>query len=197
MVNGQKPASELMPHSDEARSILQARAKLLAKQENDKVQNNGSAFIRFKFSDDEDYGIPYQFVQEVLPNTDLAIPPFKPDFVAGVLNWRGSLITIVDLIRFFYPESVTYQQNSHQFIIVIEAAQITLGILVPQIEGTSVYQPNHLAMPLALTKAVKTKYILGLHQAMTALIQVETLVSDLSLEIKKSLYRVGDVHGSH
>ncbi|KTD11985.1 chemotaxis signal transduction protein (cheW domain) [Legionella gratiana] len=198
MIKEQKHASELMPKSEEALKILQARAQQLAKQEMDKTQNNGVSFVRFSLSKEEHYGIPYPYVQEVLHHAVLVKPPFIPHFIAGVINWRGTLITVIDLFQFFHTPPTTHNlEQKNEFIIVVKADNITLGLLTPQIEGSAVYQLNQLTTPLSSINTAKPEYILGLHHAVTAIIHVEALVSSLCLEIKKSLYRRGEVHGNH
>lgn len=195
-IKEQKHASELMPKSEEALCILQARAKQLAQQEVDKTQNNGIAFVHFTLSKSEHYGIPYQYVQEILHHVELVKPPFIPHFIAGVVNWRGALITVIDLFQFFHPHPTTHKQKN-EFVIVINSDNTTLALLTPQIEGSATYQPSQLAVPLSSTNTAKPEYILGLHHAVTAIIHVEALISSLCLEIKKSLYRRGEIHGNH
>lgn len=191
----QKHASELMPTDEKALSLLEARAALLAKQEADAKENNGIAYIRFKLSPKEYYGIAYQYVQEILHHATVSKPPFLPHFVSGVINWRGKLITVVELGKFFHPAHSEDNLQS-QFIIVIHVNPITLGLLVNQIEGSDIYHPNQLGIPLSAVNVANPEYILGLHQAITAIIHIEALLPELSQEIKKSIYRIGEVHGN-
>lgn len=193
MIKEQKHASELMPQSEDALKILQARAKQLAQQEIDISKNHGTAFIRFSLGQNENYGISYQHVQEILHNIALAQAPYVPNFIAGVINWRGSLITVVDLIKFFHPNST---QQDNEFIIVVHANNITLGVLVHHVEGSGIYQPSELAIPLSSANVTNPEYILGLHHAITAIINVEALISSLSQEITTRLYKIGEVHGN-
>ncbi|KTC83259.1 chemotaxis protein CheW [Legionella cincinnatiensis] len=196
-IKEQKHASELMPKSEDALYILQARAKQLAQQEVDKTQNNGVAFVHFSLSNNEHYGVPYHYVQEILHHVVLVKAPFIPPFIAGIINWRGALITVIDLFQFFHPQpSPHHLKQKNEFIIVINADNITLALLTPQIEGSAIYQPNQLAIPLSSINTAKPEYILGLHHAVTAIIHVEALISSLCLEIKKSLYRRGEIHGN-
>ncbi len=196
MIKEQKHASELMPQSEDALKILQARAKQLAQQELDISKNHGTAFIRFSLGQNESYGISYQHVQEVLHNIALAQAPYVPNFIAGVLNWRGSLITVVDLIKFFHPNTNNSTQQDNEFIIIVHANNITLGLLVHRVEGSEIYLPSELAIPLSSANVTNPEYILGLHHAITAIINVEALISSLSQEIKMRLYKIGEVHGN-
>lgn len=143
MIKEQKHASELMPKSEEGLKILHARAKQLAQQEPGIRKNHGIAFVRFSISKNEIYGVSYQYVQEVLHNTSMAQPPFAPNFIAGVINWRGALITVVDLLKFFHLNQSSHNPNQdNQFIIVVHANNITLGLLVHRVEGSETYLPN-------------------------------------------------------
>ncbi|MCW8445345.1 chemotaxis protein CheW [Fluoribacter gormanii] len=197
MIKEQKHASELIPKKEEALKILQARAKQLAKQEIDTSKNHGITFVRFSLGQNENYGISYQYVQEVLRNLSIAPAPFVPKFIAGVINWRGALITVVDLMKFFHlNHSIPSAKQHNEFIIVIQVNNITLGLLVHHVEGSELYQPSELAAPLSSANVTNPEYILGLHHAVTAIINVETLVASLSQEIKMRLYKKGEVHGN-
>jgi purine-binding chemotaxis protein CheW len=196
MIKEQKHASELIPKSEEALKILQARAKQLAKEEKDTSKNHGIAFVRFRLDQDENYGISYQYVQEILHHQAMAQPPFVPNFIAGVINWRGALISVVDLSKFFHPNHANSSNQDKEFIIVVHANNITLGLLAHSIEGSETYLASQLAVPLASADVVDPGYILGLHHAVTAIINVEALISSLSQEIKMRLYKIGEVHGN-
>lgn len=193
MTKIQKHASELMPRGETELRVLSARAEQLAKKEINVQEVNGTAYVRFQLGTQEHYGISYQYVHEILRHIAVAKPPCVPHFVVGVINWRGSLITVVDLMKFFHPG---YLETSGEFIIVINANEITLGILACSIEGGSTFQHNQLSTPLSSIKVANPEYILGLHQATTAILNVDALVSRLNQTIKENIYRIGDPHGS-
>ena len=46
--------------------------------------------------DRETYGINVMQVQEVLRYTDIAPVPGAPDFVLGIINLRGNVVTVID-----------------------------------------------------------------------------------------------------
>ncbi|MFJ1267206.1 chemotaxis protein CheW [Legionella lytica] len=187
----QKHASELMPQDADALRILKARAELLAQPEVSPVDVRGVDYVRFQLSPREQYGISYQNVEEILNHITVSKPPCIPNFVAGVINWRGSLITVVDLMKFFHPE---YSGPAAAFIIIVSVEDMTLGILAYSIEGSLMYQPNQLSMPLSSTKVANPDYILGLHQSVTAILNVDVLMPGLYQAIKEGIYRIGDVH---
>ncbi len=196
MIKEQKHASQLMPKSEEAVRLLQARAKQLAAQEIDTKKDHGVAFIRFRLGENESYGISYQYVQQILHHALVAQPPFVPHFIAGVINWRGALITVVDLIKFFHPNrSNGSSKQDNEFVIVVQANTITLGLLAHRVDGSEAYLPSQLSVPLSSADIANPAYILGLHHG-TAIINVDALISSLSQEIKMRLYKIGEAHGN-
>lgn len=193
MIKLQKHASELMPQDERAVRVLRARAEQLAKPEVSTMDIRGVDYVRFQLSPHEYYGVGYQYVHEILHHATVAKPPGIPHFVAGVINWRGLLITVVDLMRFFHSG---YSGKAGEFIIVISVNDITLGIVAHYIEGNSMYQSAQLSTPLSSANVASPEYILGLHQSVTAILNVDVLVPGLNQAIKESVYRIGDVHGT-
>ena len=48
------------------------------------------------FLDNEKYGIKVMQVQEVLRMTEIAPVPGAPDYVLGIINLRGNVVTVID-----------------------------------------------------------------------------------------------------
>ncbi|MFT4607453.1 MAG: purine-binding chemotaxis protein CheW [Urechidicola sp.] len=81
--------------------------------------------------DNETYGINVMQVQEVLRETEVAPVPGAPYYVIGIINLRGNVVSVIDArIRFGLP---TIERNEMTRIIVIEAQQQIIGILVDSV----------------------------------------------------------------
>lgn len=187
-------AADLMPQSKEALRILNARAEQLAQSDAFEQEVRGIPYVRFCLDNNENYGIAYQYVQQILNQSMIARPPFMPDFIVGVTNWRGALITVVDLYQFFHPAK-TLEEKTNYVLIIVAVQEITLGIRIQQILGGANYQEEQLDAPLISVNVAKSDYVLGIDHSLTAILNMETLVKGLSQEIKKSVYRIGEVHG--
>jgi len=81
--------------------------------------------------ENETYGINVMQVQEVLRYTDIAPVPGAPDYVLGIINLRGNVVTVLDTrLRFgLIPAEVS--DNFH--IVIIEAEKQVIGILVDSV----------------------------------------------------------------
>lgn len=80
---------------------------------------------------DETYGINVMQVQEVLRYTEIAPVPGAPDYVLGIINLRGNVVTVIDTRSRFglLPGEVT--DNTR--IVIIESENNVVGILVDSV----------------------------------------------------------------
>jgi purine-binding chemotaxis protein CheW len=76
-------------------------------------------------------GIDIHQVQEIIRLRDLTVVPHAPDFVRGVINLRGEVITIVDLRRILGLGTTPIGPDTQNVIVRSESELI--GILVDRV----------------------------------------------------------------
>lgn len=87
-------------------------------------------YVTFRL-DNETYGINVMQIQEVLRYTEIAPVPGAPDYVLGIINLRGNVVTVIDTRkRFGLLES---DVSDHTRIVVIEVGGQVVGILVDSV----------------------------------------------------------------
>lgn len=80
---------------------------------------------------EETYGINVMQVQEVLRYTEIAPVPGAPDYVLGIINLRGNVVTVIDTrARFGLPPTETTDNTR---IVIIESDEQVVGILVDSV----------------------------------------------------------------
>ncbi len=87
-------------------------------------------WVTFKL-ENETYGVNVMQVQEVLRYTEIAPVPGAPDYVLGIINLRGNVVTVIDTRLKFGLMSAEITDNSR--IIIIEAEKQVVGILVDSV----------------------------------------------------------------
>jgi purine-binding chemotaxis protein CheW len=78
--------------------------------------------------EEETYGINVMQVREVLRYTEIAPVPGAPDYVLGIINLRGNVVTVIDTRSRFGLMQGEITDNTR--IIVIESERQVIGILV-------------------------------------------------------------------
>lgn len=81
--------------------------------------------------ENEIYGINVMDIQEVLRLSEIADVPGAPDFVMGIINLRGKVVTVIDTRKCFNLDSATITDNSR--IMIVESADNVLGLLVDSV----------------------------------------------------------------
>ena len=93
----------------------------------EKLQAPVSQWVTFSLAD-ETYGIDVMQVQEVLRVTEIAPVPGAPPYVLGIVNLRGSVVTVIDTrARFGLP---SLEPGDAARIVIIEADKQVVGMLV-------------------------------------------------------------------
>ncbi|TNC81949.1 MAG: chemotaxis protein CheW [Oleiphilus sp.] len=87
-------------------------------------------YVTFRL-DEETYGINVMQIQEVLRYTEIAPVPGAPDYVLGIINLRGNVVTVIDTRkRFGLSQS---EISDHTRIVVLELEGQVIGVLVDSV----------------------------------------------------------------
>jgi len=89
--------------------------------------------------ENESYGINVMQVQEILRYSEIAAVPGAPDYVVGIINLRGNVVTVIDTRSRFGLMPADITDNSR--IVIIEADKQVIGILVDSVSEV-VYLKN-------------------------------------------------------
>ncbi len=83
------------------------------------------------YLDKERYGVNVMQVQEVLRVSEITPVPGAPDYVLGIINLRGNVVTVIDTRRRFRlpPREV----DDATRIVIMETANQVVGILVDSV----------------------------------------------------------------
>lgn len=132
------------------------------------------------------YGIPIEFVQEIAPLLRITPVPATPDYVSGVVNLRGEVVAVVDLKRLLELPTAGTQVASH--ILMVRFEEITMGFLVDDVADMMEIALNKLEAPLATISAANAALLRGVIQQngnLLVLLDMERVVA--SEKIKRLL----------
>ncbi len=91
---------------------------------------DSSRWVTFRLQN-EKYGINVMSVREVLKVSEIAPVPGAPDFVLGIINLRGHVVTVVDThYRFGLPPR---NVDDATRIVIIEHQDQVVGIMVDSV----------------------------------------------------------------
>lgn len=109
--------------------------------------------------DDETYGINVMQVQEVLRVTEIAPVPGAPDYVLGIINLRGNVVTVIDTRRRFGLVPVEMDDSTR--IVIIEAEKQVVGILVDSVAEVVEMRASEIEQAPNVGNDESSRYIQG------------------------------------
>lgn len=87
-------------------------------------------YVTFRL-DGEVYGIDVMQIQEVLRYSEIAPVPGAPDYVLGIINLRGNVVTVIDTRRRFGLADTEITDATR--VVVMESSQQVMGIIVDSV----------------------------------------------------------------
>ncbi|EOX3978154.1 chemotaxis protein CheW [Vibrio alginolyticus] len=108
---------------------------------------------------EETYGINVMQVREVLRYTEIAPVPGAPDYVLGIINLRGNVVTVIDTRSRFGLMEGEVTDNTR--IIVIESERQVIGILVDSVAEVVYLRSSEIDTTPSVGTDESAKFIQG------------------------------------
>lgn len=105
------------------------------------------------------YALPMPAVAEVGRPPSLTRVPGLPSWVAGVANWRGRVLAVLDLRPLLSAEAAPLDRRGR--LVVLTRGGVTVGLLTEGVEGTSDLAPETVEPSLAHLSSVTGALIAG------------------------------------
>jgi purine-binding chemotaxis protein CheW len=78
----------------------------------------------------EEYAIPISQVKEIIRYNGAAKMPNTPEYMDGIINLRGKVISVIDLIEKF---ALAVEKGSDKQALIVEAAGQEVGLVVDSV----------------------------------------------------------------
>jgi purine-binding chemotaxis protein CheW len=130
-------------------------------------------YLTFKLGN-EVFATDVAKVREVLDLTNITEIPRTPDFMAGVINLRGSVVPVVDL-RLCFGMSKT-ESTRNTCIVVVEVLldneSIVIGALADSVEEVIDLEPEQIQPAPRMGTQIRTDFIKGMGKRDTQFIMI-------------------------
>lgn len=129
----------------------------------------------------ERYGIETNLIGEVYPMREYTPVPGTPDYVMGLINIRGRIVSVNDIRRFFdLPVKGLSDLNR---VIVVQTSRMELGILADRIVGVRTVRADALQTSLPTLTGIRAEYLRGIALDGLVVLDVEKMVMDTKLVV--------------
>jgi len=152
-----EPPLEALEH------VWSEHAKQLAKPlvEDQAGKRVDLVFIRLG---DEVYALGADCVYDIRPAEQITPVPHVPDWVCGVYNLRGHILSVIDLSRFLglpHPDPRD-EKPSASSLVVVKTIEMECAFLADQVLAVEVLPAAQLRPPSELVCSLRPEYIHGI-----------------------------------
>lgn len=172
------------PDAEEAKRILKARAKALARETGKAEAADALELVEFLLAH-ERYAVESRYVREVYPLESLTPLPCTPAFVLGIVNIRGEILSVIDIKKFFdLPEKGLTDLNK---VIVLQSEDMLFGILADAVLGVRRIPVAEIQSSLPTLTGIREKYLKGVTPERAVVLDAEKLLTDETIIVQEQV----------
>lgn len=156
--------------------ILKHRAQRLAKPISDEnTYVTKMTVVKFRIAH-EIYALALKRIRIIHPLKSLTFIPGTPDFIRGVINLRGEIISVIDLKVFFDLPDQEFTNLSQ--VIILTSDKMEFGILSDEILGMAEISKNDIHLSLPTLTGIRADYLKGVTGNGIVVLDDEKLLTD-------------------
>jgi purine-binding chemotaxis protein CheW len=131
----------------------------------------------------ETYGVPITSLHEIVRVPDITAVPDAPDYLEGVINLRGKIVSVMDLRKRFGEKQATVKKNNR--ILVVEHAGRLAGLIVDSASEVLKIPADAVEAPPAVFQEGGLNCVTGLGKVngrLVVLLDMSKLLAPASLQ---------------
>ena len=144
--------------------IWARRAAQLAKAPVEEDTGEGVALLVVRM-EREVYGIDVQHVHDIRSAGQVTPVPRVPDWVVGVVNLRGHILSVIDLPRFFGLARDGHNGNGNgtegPYLVVVEVPGMEVALLVDEVMAVEMFSTNRVLGASDTIRGITPEYVHG------------------------------------
>lgn len=161
--------------------ILKERARKISDtQEDDKLNEAVIEVLKFELAN-EIFAFEIKYIKEVLPVREITELPLKENFVLGVINLRGQIVSVLDIRKLYgIPERGISNLNR---VIVLKNDKIEFGILADNIIDVDKILLSSIQESFTGVDEFRKEYLLGVTPDRIVIIDANKILNDKKIII--------------
>ncbi len=172
-----------VPTPVQAQAILEERARALARAAAPPATEEVLELVTFHLAQ-ERYAVETRHVRTVARFTEGVPVPGTPDFLCGVMNLRGTILTVFDLRKLF--GIVTAEQSNRTRVLVLGGDRDEFGILADAVEEVVMLPISQVLEPPGSVAGIGREYLRGVTRDALIVLDGGVLLRDGRLTIDQA-----------
>lgn len=143
----------------------------------------------------EVYGVDVQYVREIRPAVQITRVPRAPEWVTGVVNLRGHILSVLDLQRFFELAPVEAEQKDmiapFPNLVVVETPAMEVALLTEDVLAIETFAVSGIQDVTETIHGLGSEYVCGIitrdDGASVVVLDLPALLADGRLIIQEEI----------
>ncbi|MFA5879110.1 MAG: chemotaxis protein CheW [Candidatus Margulisiibacteriota bacterium] len=132
---------------------------------------------------DQEYAMEIDYVKEVIKTVEINPLPQVPDYVKGIINYRGKLIHIFEIKKLLGQKKILHDDQKK--IIIVNINNLVFGFLVDDVIEVKTLNENQIDLPKDLLDenfdAIFFNGIIKLEARIIYLLNIESILNQKHL----------------
>ena len=170
---------------EEKKEILKSRASELAREVEKKERDETHLEVVEFLLANERYALELDFIREIYPLKEFTPLPCTPNFVMGIINVRGQILSIIDLKKFFSLPEKGFTDLDR--ILILRSDEKEFGILADEILGVRSIPISNIQPSLPTLSGIKDKYLKGVTGDRIVILNGERILADPDIVVHEEM----------
>lgn len=109
---------------------------------------------------EEFYGVEISLVHEVIKLTQITVIPGADDCIEGVIDLRGDVFPVIDLVKVFHQKSAAPAATRR--ILITEVEEYFFGIIVDLVHEVRTFESEEMLAPPPGVNTLQKKFTKGM-----------------------------------
>jgi purine-binding chemotaxis protein CheW len=112
----------------------------------------------------ERYGLEVQYIFDIRLEENITRVPRVPDWVAGVVNLRGQVLSVVDLQRYLgLTATKKTPEAGARHLLLVQTPQMELALLVDEVLSIQNLPASHIQEAASVVRGLPVEYVRGVY----------------------------------
>ena len=177
------------PQEKKANLIIEEaekRARMVQADNSENVENLERKVVRFSLSEEE-YAIDAHFIHSIKDteqdNLTVFAVPGVPNYIVGVINLRGEIISVINLKDFFALPDEKQESITKIIIVECEDVNVRVGFLVDSVHGIADFPVAEIQPALSTIEKITSDYLDGeYYQAQNSTNENSTVIGIIDIK---------------
>ncbi len=170
---------------DDKKKILDTRAKELAKVTSYSLDKKEGRDITIFRLGDQQYAFDSLFIKEIVPLPRITVLPCVPSFVAGIMNLRGKIISLLYLDKLLQNSVSQYSEQPQ--VIILSHDEMEFGLLVDEINGVAQIDNEELQESIPTLNETASRYLKGITPDHLILLDALRMLDDPAIRVNEEV----------